>query len=257
MGADSPTTIPATPSYARFSRRLRGLAIDWIVFLLVLVGALVLATAMQSNSIGRYLGFSAIVIFLLYEPVLVSLTGGTIGHYVSNLRVVDDRTKGNVGFLKALARFAIKSLLGWYSFISMWITRRHQAVHDLMTFSTVQIRDLAKAQPHQYLLERTVFDDPRMPSRMRRVVVILGYLLLIPVGTIVVVAVLVAAGLIVSQACLENNYRCSTAERAILTALGASWIILSVLCIGLGWRGRLFGCRLRHRRLDQNPGQRN
>jgi hypothetical protein len=241
----SPLGSATTPAYARFSRRLKGLAIDWIVFLLLLATALFLATAMQSNSIGRYIGFSAIVIFLLYEPVLVSLTGGTIGHYVSNLRVVDDRTKGNVGFLKAFARFAIKTLLGWYSFISMGITRRHQAVHDLMTFSTVQIRDLAKAQPHQYLLERTVFDDPRMPSRMRRLVVILGYLLLIPVVTGIIGMVLAAAGLVVSQACLDHNYRCSTTERAILTALGASWILLSVLCILLGWRGRLFGCRLR------------
>src|SRR5215468_575329 len=192
--ADSPLLTAATPAYARFSRRVRGLAIDWIVFSLLLAGSWFLATALRSDSVGRYIGFSAIVIFLLYEPVLVSLTGGTIGHYLSNLRVVDDRTKGNVGLLKAFARFVIKSLLGWYSFISIGITRRHQAVHDLMTFSTVQIRDLAKAQPHQYLRERTVFNDPRMPSRMRRLVVILGYLLLIPVGIIVVGMVVVAAG---------------------------------------------------------------
>jgi uncharacterized RDD family membrane protein YckC len=244
-GTDSPIADTAEPSYARFSRRLKGLLIDWIMFVLLMAGALVLASAMRSDSIGRYLGFSAITIFLLYEPVLVSVTGGTIGHYLTNLRVVDDRTKGNVGLLKAFARFAIKTLLGWYSFISMGFTRRHQAVHDLMTFSTVQIRDLAKAQPHQYLPERTVFDDPRMPSRMRRLVVILGYLLLIPVGIFIVGAVLGPAGLMVSQACLDHNYRCSTAERAMLMALGAAWILPSVLCIFLGWRGKLFGCRLR------------
>jgi hypothetical protein len=84
-----------------------------------------------------------------------------------------------------------------------------------------------------------------MPTRMRRLVVILGYLLLIPVVTGIIGIVLAAAGLVVSQACLDHNYRCSTTERAILTALGASWILLSVLCILLGWRGRLFGCRMR------------
>jgi len=243
--ADLPPLTAATPGYARFSRRLKGLFIDWLLFWLLLATVLFLATAMRSDTIGRYLGFSAIAIFLLYEPVLVSLTGGTIGHYLTNLRVVDNRTNGNVSLLKAFARFAIKSVLGWYSFISMGITRRHQAVHDLMTFSTVQVRDLAKAQPHQYLIERTVFDDPRMPSRMRRLVVILGYLLLIPIGTIILVMVLAAAGGVVSQACLDHNHRCSTAENAILAALGASWILLSILCILLGWRGRLFGCRLR------------
>jgi hypothetical protein len=240
---DSPLPTAATPAYARFSRRLRGLAIDWIVFSLLLAGALFLATAMRSDSIGRYLGFSAIAIFLLYEPVLVALTGGTIGHYLTNLRVVDDRTKGNVSLLKAFARFVIKSLLGWYSFISMWITRRHQAVHDLMTFSTVQIRDPAKAQPHQYHVERPAFDNSRMPSRMRRLAVILGYLLLIAIGAVVVGMVLSAASL-VSDACLDHD-RCSRAENGVFAALGTSWIVLSALSIGLGWRGRLFGCRVR------------
>lgn len=242
VSTDSSLSNTATPNYARFSRRLQGLFIDWIVFLVLMIGALFLATATRSDSIGRYLGFSAIAVFLLYEPVLVSLTGGTIGHHFTNLRVVDDGTKGNVSLLKAFARFAIKSLLGWYSFISMWITRRHQAVHDLMTSSTVQMRDLAKAQPHQYSSERTIFDDSRMPSRMRRLVVILGYLLLISVGAIVVGAVLSAAGL-VSDACLDHDDRCTQAENVIFGALGTSWILLSVLCIGLGWKGRIFGCR--------------
>jgi hypothetical protein len=31
----------------------------------------------------------------------VSLVGGTIGHNLSNLRVVDDRSHGNVSFLRA------------------------------------------------------------------------------------------------------------------------------------------------------------
>jgi len=241
--ADSPLLTAATPAYARFSRRVRGLAIDWIVFSLLLAGSLFLATALRSDSVGRYIGFSAIAVFLLYEPVLVSLTGGTIGHYLSNLRVVDDRTKGNVSLLKAFARFVIKSLLGWYSFISMWITRRHQAIHDLMTFSTVQIRDPAKAQPHQYHLEQTVSDSSVMPSRIRRLVVILGYLLLIAIGALVAGMVLAATGL-VSDACLDHN-RCSRIENGVLTVIGTSWIILSALSIGLGWRGKLLGCRAR------------
>jgi len=69
----------------------------------------------------------------LYEPVLVSVTGSSIGHYLSNLRVVDDRTRGNVGFLKAIARLGIKTLLGVYSFLTMAVTSHHQAVHDLLT----------------------------------------------------------------------------------------------------------------------------
>ena len=83
---------------------------------------------------------------LLYEPVLVSFTGGTVGHHLTNLRVVDDRG-GNVSFLKACARMVVKDLLGWCSFVILMATSRNQAIHDLVTRSTVQIRDLAKALP--------------------------------------------------------------------------------------------------------------
>jgi uncharacterized RDD family membrane protein YckC len=100
--------IPATPAYGRFSRRLQAVLIDSIIFLVLMAAALSIMTALQSNGVGRILGFAFLAILLLYEPVLVPLTGGTIGHYLCNLRVVDDRTNGNIGFLKAVARATIK-----------------------------------------------------------------------------------------------------------------------------------------------------
>jgi uncharacterized RDD family membrane protein YckC len=116
-----------TPRYARFTRRLRGIVIDWIVAMILLFGALLVASLMRSDHFSRVLGILVVIVLVLYEPVLVSLTGGTLGHYFSNLRVVDERDQGNVSFLKALARLALKSLLGWYSFIVMTATRRNQA----------------------------------------------------------------------------------------------------------------------------------
>jgi hypothetical protein len=71
-----------------------------------------------------------------------------------NLRVVDDNTGGNPGLMKALGRFLIKGLLGVASFVSMSLARRHQALHDMMTRSTVQVRDPSKAAPHHYVLDR-------------------------------------------------------------------------------------------------------
>ena len=87
------------------------------------------------------------VVLVLYEPILVSRMGGTLGHYFTNLRVVDDRSGGNIGFARACARVVIKGVLGLYSFVILAATRRNQAVHDLLTRSTVQIRDPAKALP--------------------------------------------------------------------------------------------------------------
>ena len=160
--------ISGAPAYGRFSRRLQAVLIDWMIFLLLMAAALSVATALQSDDVGRILGFTFVVLLLLYEPVLVPLTGGTIGHYLRNLRVVDDRTNGNIGILKAVARALIKSVLGVYSFVTMGTTLRHQALHDVLTRSTVQIRDLSKARPSQYLAPRTELLNPGMPSVGRR-----------------------------------------------------------------------------------------
>ena len=132
--------VPAR-QYARFSRRLRGTLLDWIIALTAIFGAVLVAAMVRNNNVSRALGTLVVIGLVLYEPVLVSFTGGTLGHYFTNLRVVDERTGGNVSFFKACIRLVIKGGLGWYSFIIMAATRRNQAVHDLVTRSTVQICD--------------------------------------------------------------------------------------------------------------------
>jgi RDD family len=229
--------------YARFTRRLRGIAIDFMLFLLLLLGSLLVAGALRSDDLARVIGYAVVGVVLLYEPLLVSLTGGTVGHYLSNLRVVDDRSHGNVSFLKAVARLGIKGILGWYSFISMVATRRHQAVHDLLTRSTVQIRDPAKARPHHYSGERVDLSAAGMPSRLRRILVIGLYLILSMAVLFLVTQALNSAG-VLSDVCLVGN-RCSDGERILNVVLGSAWIVGAVVCIGLGWRGRLPGCRIR------------
>ena len=163
MSTDIQNATSPSPLYARFSRRMRGIVIDWIIAMVVLFGAVMLASASGNSAVSRTLGYLVIAFLLLYEPVLVTLTGGTVGHWASNLRVVDDRTGGNVSFAKALARLVIKAVLSWYSFVILAATRRNQAVHDLLTRSTVQIRDAAKARPGQYVTERTEPVDGSMP----------------------------------------------------------------------------------------------
>src|SRR5450631_2526346 len=141
---------PPSPLYARFSRRFRGILVDWMIAMAVIFGGLSVAIAVGNDNFSRALGFGAMLGLLLYEPVLVSATGGTLGHYFNNLRVVDQQSGGNVSFLKACARVVIKGLLGWFSFVVLAATRRNQAIHDLLTRSTVQIRDAAKARRPVY-----------------------------------------------------------------------------------------------------------
>ena len=237
---EAPLTV--APKYARFSRRFRGIVLDWMILMAVLFGALTLASTVRNDNFSRVLGILVIAALLLYEPVLVSFTGSTLGHYFTNLRIVDERSGGNVSFLKACARVVIKGVLGLYSFVILAATRRNQAVHDLLTKSTVQIRDPAKALPGQYVNERSDTADPNLPSRWRRVGVILVYLVLMFVAYIAILTVLNAAG-VMSNACIGNVSRCSAGERLLDTAAAVLILLLMALIVARGWRGRLFGAR--------------
>jgi uncharacterized RDD family membrane protein YckC len=240
---NSVTEVSSTPAprYARFSRRLRAMLIDWIATLIVLFGAVRLAASIGNDNFSRGLGILAVVVLVLYEPILVSRMGGTLGHYFTNLRVVDDRNGGNIGFARACARVVIKGVLGLYSFVILAATRRNQAVHDLLTRSTVQIRDPAKASPGQYIAERTEPAAAGLPSRPRRIVVTCAYLLLMAVIYLLIVGGIVAPGAI-SNACLERNF-CSGGERILSLFIGTGLLGLCAVCITLGWRGRLVGAR--------------
>jgi len=237
------TANPAdTRAYARFTRRLQAVFVDIIIFMLIFVAALSLAVSLKSDNVGRILGFTVAATWLLYEPILVSMTGGTIGHRIYNLRVVDDRG-GNVSFAKAVIRVVIKTVLGWYSFITMALTSRHQAVHDLLTKSTVQIKDLAKAQPYHFNARREQLTPPGMPSVTRRAVAIVIYLFLCFVLFTLALPGLGAAGL-VSSRCIDGN-PCSGSELIILSLLWVCWAGMSVSAVVLAWRGRLWGVRAR------------
>ncbi|HKS86527.1 MAG TPA: RDD family protein [Pseudolabrys sp.] len=228
-------TDAQTPAYARFTRRVQGFYVDLIILMLIMTATLIVAVAFRSDNVGRVLGFTAVITLLLYEPLLVSLTGSTLGHRYCNIRVVDDRHGGNIGYAKAVSRVIIKVVLGWYSFILMAATSRHQALHDLLTRSTVQIGDLARAKPHHFAQARTPLPEGT-PSRSRRIVVIVGYLTM---WAILAGVVLVNT---LSKRCL-TYYACSGAEHAFEIIFNLGWLVGCAALVGLGWRGRLWGAR--------------
>jgi uncharacterized RDD family membrane protein YckC len=227
----------ATPLYARFSRRFRGIVIDWAITMAVIFGAVMLAVSVENDNFSRVLGFLVVATLLLYEPILVSFTGGTLGHHFTNLRVVDDRSGGNVSFLKACARVVLKGVLGWYSFVIMAATRRNQTIHDLLTRSTVQIRDPAKAASGQYVTERSDLASVDMPPPSRRIAVIFVYLVLLAI------LFTVTAWAFSSPGCLNSSRSCSAGERAFDLALNVISLVMIAVVVALGWKGKLFGAR--------------
>src|SRR5262249_34811386 len=237
----APQPIGRDVAYARYTRRLKAYFLDWVLMIALMFGGLFAAVQFGSDNVARPLGLTVVAVLLLYEPLLVSLFGSTVGHYVYNLRVADDRTGGNVSFLKAVARAAIRSVLGIYSFIAMALPRRRQAVHDLLTRSTVQVRDAAKANPDHFAGEDLELVRPGMPSRGRRILVILIYLLACAAVAILAMPGLVALH-VLSHACLMQD-RCSATEALAGNAVSIAFLAACVICTILGWRGRLWGAR--------------
>jgi uncharacterized RDD family membrane protein YckC len=144
------------PLYANFPRRLNAISLDTVV--LIALSALIFFAASvfeRVDAVRISLGIFWWFLLLFYEPLLVWRLGGTVGHRAMNLRVADNRTEGNVSLLKALARFWLKTFLGIFSFLTMNFSRRHQAVHDIVTNSSVRISNAAKARPEHYTVGRS------------------------------------------------------------------------------------------------------
>ena len=227
------------PLYASFAARVRASLIDLAVLAAVLT--IVIIVGGLTNDVpgsGRVLLAVLIGVPLLYEPIWVSRSGATIGHRRTNLRVVTDITGSNPGFGRALVRLLIKAFLGVPSFVAMAVTPRHQALHDQLTHTTVQLRDEALAQPGDFQFARREEPNRLLPSVVRRGAVVLLYLL----GLFLLNAVL--SSIFLSESCLFEE-RCTSTEDLISTVVTIAWLAASVLCIVAGIRGLLPGARSR------------
>jgi uncharacterized RDD family membrane protein YckC len=229
-----------TPAYAAFGRRLWAVALDAVV-----VGFGIVAIAIVGDftrnvpGSGRVLVILLYALIFLYEPLLVWGFGATIGQRAANLRVVDDATGGNPPFWRAFVRFVLKTVLGLPSFIAMAFTRRHQALHDKLTHTTVQIRNLDRAVEGDYHAERVQdAPDPGMPSPLRRIVIIVLYsagLFLVGIVEVVLFVALFRAR------DLEVLYGLF----ALFWIAGTLWVVIE------GWQGLLFGARRRPDRVEE------
>ena len=123
--------------YGSLINRIKAIIIDG----LVLVGFGIIATTILSefenvDDSVRLIIF--VFIFLLYDPIFVSIFGATIGHLIIGLKV---RRENNLArkiiFPLALVRFTMKVLLGWISLLTVPSNEKSKAIHDSVVRSVV------------------------------------------------------------------------------------------------------------------------
>jgi uncharacterized RDD family membrane protein YckC len=162
--AGAPRPAPDVVHYARVWPRAKAILIDgFILSLAFLVAALV---GSRLAGAGPVAFVAWVAVWALYDPLMVWLTGGTVGHRLQNLRVVSDRTGGRPSLPAALVRNLAKVALGAVSLLAMVASSRGKALHDWIARTTVQARDPASARSRDFSRVPRPLDGLRVVPRI-------------------------------------------------------------------------------------------
>ncbi|MEM9672828.1 MAG: RDD family protein [Bacteroidota bacterium] len=126
--------------YPSLVRRIQAVVIDFMLILVLFTVASLLFNAVGGVTNEIRIGVM-VFCFVLYEPLFVTLMGGTLGHYLLGLRVKQhDAPEDNISFLSALGRIIIKAALGWISFLTISSNSEKRAIHDIVSGSVVRLK---------------------------------------------------------------------------------------------------------------------
>ena len=215
--------------YAKWTLRVQAVLIDSVILSAVFIFTVVTVSKLDVP-FGAKAAIVAFPIFVL-EPGLVALKGATIGHFMRGIRVRCARTGKNLGIFRATLRFFVKFWLGWISILLVFLTKRRQAIHDLLSLSIVVIAD------GYVQIEETVEKNGYIyPSKSRRIVCIVLYTFL------PWVFIEHSASFFISDQCFSSN-ECNAYDYTIIFTILAALIVIFATSAKFGWRGELWGCR--------------
>ena len=128
-------------NYPGVSTRVKAVVTDSIILVIFIVGATYFFESFKNvPDFARILAF--IFIFLLYDPLLTSTLGGTIGHMIFGIRVKRETNQDkNILFPLAIIRYLVKVLLGWISLLTVSGNKKGKAIHDIIVKSVVIYKD--------------------------------------------------------------------------------------------------------------------
>ncbi len=123
--------------YPNIFDRVKAVLFDTVIIIgLMYVISLLFQAATGENTSLRIIAFATI--WLIYDPLMTTIFGGTLGHQLIGLRVKSKKDESkNLNFFQAIIRYILKTLLGWISFITVSTKLNKQAIHDLAVSSVV------------------------------------------------------------------------------------------------------------------------
>jgi uncharacterized RDD family membrane protein YckC len=117
--------------------RVKAVTIDGVILLIMMVTTSSIFSNLEYvPDYERIIAF--IIIFILYDPLLTSTMGGTLGHRFIGIRVkkASDETS-NINIVYAIIRFLIKGFFGWISLLTVMGNDKRKAIHDYVAQSVV------------------------------------------------------------------------------------------------------------------------
>lgn len=230
------------PVFPRLLRRIRASMIDSVVYILIFALWFYTLPYLQ-NFPGPARIALPIMLWLILDTLLVSTTGGTIGHHLMNIKVVDSRSLNHIGLFRATCRNILRIFLGGFSLIFIFVTKKHQALHDLVIGSNVVFKNVEKVPASERRTERLPDQNYHYPAIWRRTVLIILYLI------VSYIAISVAITLLVSTDCIMKA-RCSDFDEIIQPTLGIVTLVAAAVIVINGCRGLLPGAR--RKLIDKN-----
>lgn len=226
---------PGKTYFANYSRRIQAALLDSIILVIFFVVLIVLASNVELSQWMKVILF--VFVGLLFEPLLVSMTGASFGHHYKGLRVEKDIDGRNLNIFEALFRFLIKSVLGTFSLVFFLITKRHKALHDMAVNSVVVMNRASIKKGFKGTSERVIEEAGfKNTSKLRRTIMVLLYSFMLFILMSILVAVFV------STSCLDYNH-CSLVETMFLNSSGFIFLGFFFSIVYYGWHSRLWGCR--------------
>jgi uncharacterized RDD family membrane protein YckC len=222
--------------YPRLIRRVRAILIDSVILICILLfWWLTLPLTVDFHPVLKIAPLFLLMFIL--EPLMVAYTGGTPGHHIMGIRVQNMKTGAYVGVVRAFIRALLRGLLGWLSFVIVLTSKKHQAIHDLITQTVVVLKAPDVLPNAEKFAERGLANDGySYPARWKRILMIVLY----NIGGLILISVLNAVAL--SNDCLEWG-SCTRLDSILSIFTSLIWFLYIGASIVMCWKGRLPGCR--------------
>lgn len=220
-------------TYPALFLRVKAMLIDSTILGVLFMVLIILSSELGITDAKLKAAFVLIPV-VLFEPLLIWVFGGNIGHQLSGIKIVGANSGKNLFVINGIVRLLTKTLLGLFSLLSMLITKRHRSIHDVLSRSVVVFKDEAAAPSSHKLSPRENPSADTKPSFFRKLIVIAVYLVI----TLVIMSILVSAT--VSGDCVEFD-RCNDSEIRYLNYLVLGFLVGMLLIIILGFMNKLPG----------------